>query len=133
MHQDLIGGGILKARSNTEFDSNNQPIEHICIYASGTFRAAELNYHSNEKKLLAIIRMIKKFSIYLTPVKFLVRTDNTNVTYFRRTKISGDNKQGRPVRWQNWLSRYDFNIQYLEGSNNIFADFLTREVSGNYA
>jgi hypothetical protein len=90
-------GGVLKAVNSEK--------ELICRYASGSFKDAEKNYHSNEKEYLAVIRVINKFSIYLTPVKFLVRTDNRNFTYFLRIKLQGDNKQGRLVRWQQWLSR----------------------------
>ncbi|KAJ9535106.1 LOW QUALITY PROTEIN: hypothetical protein OSB04_un001816 [Centaurea solstitialis] len=112
-------GGVLKAINSDQ--------ELICRYASGSFKDAEKNYHSNEKEYLAVIRVINKFSIYLTPVKFLVRTDNKNFTYFLRIKLQGDNKQGRLVRWQQWLSRYDFDVQHIEGTKNCLADFLTRE------
>ena len=101
--------------------------EEICKYTSGSFKQAEKNYHSNEKELLAVKNTISKFSIYLTPVKFLVRTDNKNFTYFLKTKISGDNKQGRLVRWQMWFSRYSFDIEHLEGSKNVLVDCLTRD------
>jgi hypothetical protein len=42
--------------------------ELICGYASGTFKTAEQNYHSNEKELLALINTIKRFQVYLIPV-----------------------------------------------------------------
>jgi len=78
-------GGVLKAKTTEK--------EEICKYTSGSFKQAERNYHSNEKELLAVKNTISKFSIYLTPVKFLVRTDNKNFTFFLKTKILGDNKQ----------------------------------------
>lgn len=112
-------GGVLKAVNSNQ--------ELICRYASGNFKNAEKNYHSNEKEYLAVIRVINKFSIYLTPVKFLIRTDNKNFTYFLRIKLQGDNKQGRLVRWQQWLSRYTFDVEHIEGVKNCLADFLTRE------
>ncbi|GJQ98434.1 Orf y [Tanacetum coccineum] len=63
-----IWGGILKAKT----PDNN---EKFCRYTSGSFKAAEKNYHSNEKELLAVKNVISKFS---------------------------DSKQGRLVRWQAW-------------------------------
>ncbi|XP_074325347.1 uncharacterized protein LOC141662740 [Apium graveolens] len=116
---DEYWGGVLKAVNSDK--------ELICRYASESFKDAEKNYHSNEKEYLAVIRVINKFSIYLTPVKFLVRTDNRNFTYFLRIKLQGDNKQGRLVRWQQWLSRYSFDVEHIEGVKNCLADFLTRE------
>ena len=116
-------GGVLKAVNSDQ--------ELICRYTSGSFKNAERNYHSNEKEYLAVIRVINKFSIYLTPIKFLVRTDNRNFTYFLRIKLAGDNKQGRLVRWQQWLSRYSFDVEHVEGTKNCLADFLTREFNTN--
>lgn len=114
-------GGILKAK--TKDDTN----ELICRYTSGSFKAAELNYHSNEKEILAIINVIKKFTGYLTPVEFLIRTDNKNFTHFLTINHKGDYKQGRLIRWQMWFSRYQFKVEHISGETNVFADFLTRE------
>ncbi|QED42829.1 enzymatic polyprotein [Silene caulimovirus A] len=116
---DRYWGGILKAVHDGK--------ELICRYCSGSFKAAELNYHSNEKEILAVLNVIKKFSIYLTPCRFLIRTDNKNFTYFVKLHHKGDQKQGRLVRWQMKLSHYDFDVEHLAGHKNIFADFLTRE------
>lgn len=117
---DEFWGGVLKAK-------NPKNEEQICRYTSGSFKAAEKNYHSNEKELLAVKRVITKFSVYLTPVNFLVRTDNKNFTYFLRTKIAGDNKLGRLIRWQEWFSRYTFTVEHLAGNKNVLADCLTRD------
>ncbi|KAG6776218.1 hypothetical protein POTOM_019724 [Populus tomentosa] len=57
---DKYWGGILKSQPE-------EGPELICGYASGTFKPAEQNYHSNEKELLALINTIKRFSVYLIP------------------------------------------------------------------
>nr|CAH68829.1 polyprotein [Carnation etched ring virus] len=117
-------GGILKAIHNSH--------EYICRYASGSFKAAERNYHSNEKELLAVFRVIYKFSIYLTPCRFLIRSDNKNFTHFVNINLKGDRKQGRLVRWQMWLSQYDFDVEHIAGTKNVFADFLQENTLTNY-
>jgi hypothetical protein len=117
---DKYWGGILKAQPE-------EGPELICGYASGTFKPAEQNYHSNEKELLALINTIKRFQVYLIPVPFVARTDNKNVFFFLNTNIHGSYKQGRLVRWQLWLSYYDITFEHVEGINNIFADTLSRE------
>nr|GEU71394.1 TPA: orf y [Tanacetum cinerariifolium] len=61
-----IWGGILKAKT-----PDND--EKIYKFTSGSFKAAEKNYHSNEKELLAVKNVISKFSAYLTPVTFLIQ------------------------------------------------------------
>lgn len=120
---DDYWGGMLKAVQIT----NDNPVELICRYASGSFKPAERNYHSNEKETLAVINTIKKFSIYLTPVKFLIRTDNTHFKHFVNLNYKGDSKLGRNVRWQAWLSHYAFDVEHIKGTDNHFADFLSRE------
>jgi hypothetical protein len=83
-------GGILKAKQMDD-------PELICGYASGTFKPAEKNYHSNEKEILALINNIKRFQVYLIPLQFIARTDNKNV-FFLNINIHGFYKQGRLVR-----------------------------------
>jgi len=63
-------GGVLKAKKN-----DNK--EHVCRYANGCFKPTEINYHSNEKELLALKTSFSKFHFFILPVKFLVRTNNT--------------------------------------------------------
>lgn len=112
---------VLKAKAT---ETNE---EKLCRYTSGTFQGAELNYHSNEKEYLAVMKGIKKFRIYLIEKEFLVRTDNKNFGYFLRTKISGDYKQGRLIRWQQWFNYYKFRVEHIAGTKNSLADALTRE------
>ena len=119
---DNYWGGILKAKQS-------DGLELICGYASGTFKPAEKNYHSNEKEILALINTIKRFQVFLIPVRFIARTDNKNVFYFLHTNIHGSYKQGRLVRWQLWLSYFDITFEHVAGTNNVFADFLSREFS----
>lgn len=90
-------GAVLKAKT-----PNGE--EKLCRYTSGTFQGPEINYHSNEKEYLAVKKGITKFRIYLISKEFLVRTDNKNFSYFLRTNISGDYKQGRLIRWQQWFN-----------------------------
>ena len=117
-------GAVLKARPKKSLD------EYLCKYTSGSFQAAELNYHSNEKETLAVKKAIKKFSIYVIHQEFIVRTDNTYFTYFLKTNIGGDYKQGRLIRWQQWFSHYKFRTEHIKGEKNSLADALTREFAG---
>jgi len=40
-------GGVLKAKKADDK-------EHVCRYANGSFKPAEIHYHSTEKELLAL-------------------------------------------------------------------------------
>ena len=42
--------------------------EHLCGYGSGSFKAAELNYPSSHKEILAVKKTINHFILFLKPV-----------------------------------------------------------------
>ena len=70
---------VLKRRKN---DS-----EELCRYTSGTFTPTEERYHIIEKEFLAVIKGLKKFSYFLLPKIFLLRTDNTQVKAFIKNNL----------------------------------------------
>ena len=57
-------------------------LNEICGYHSGTFSQTEENYNTMEKEILAIIRGIKKWRLFLLPKPFKVLTDNKVATTF---------------------------------------------------
>nr|WLW14337.1 MAG: RNase H protein [Endogenous cotton pararetrovirus] len=63
----------------------------------------------------------------LLPKEFVVRTDNKQFGPFIRNNITGDYKQGRLLRWQQWFNYYKFTIEHIRGEENYLADLLTRE------
>ena len=65
-------GGVLKAK-----EANDK--EHLCRYANGSFKPTKIDYHSNEKQLLAPKRSFAKFHFFILPVRFIVRTRNTDL------------------------------------------------------
>lgn len=117
---DNYWGAVLKSR-------NADKVERLCRYASGTFKDAEKKYHSNEKEILAVMRAIDKFRLFVASNEFLVRTDNQNVKSFRRVNVGQDYKQARLIRWQQWFSHYKFKVEYIKGEHNALADFLSRD------
>ena len=59
----------------------------ICHYTSGTFNNNHINYDINEKELLAIIKEINKFEVFLLPKPFIIEIDNTQVAGFIKKNI----------------------------------------------
>jgi len=53
----------------------------IAYYSSQTTSLAENKYHSFELEMLAIVKAIERFHIYLYGIEFLVFTDCNAVTY----------------------------------------------------
>ena len=56
----------------------------ICRYTSRTFNDNQINYDINEKELLAIIKWINIFEVFLLHKPFIIETDNTQVARFIR-------------------------------------------------
>ncbi|KAF7759859.1 hypothetical protein Agabi119p4_11554 [Agaricus bisporus var. burnettii] len=83
---------------------------------------AELNYPTHEQELLAIIRSLKKWRMDLLGNHFTVFTDHKTLLNFNNQK----DLSRRQARWMEFLSQYDYNIQYLPGHVNTAADALSR-------
>lgn len=121
-------GGVLKSRYPANHNSGDTS-EKLCGYASGTFQGAELRYHSNEKEILAVKKVIKRFKLFIASNHFIIRSDNKNFGFFLRAKVQDDYKQGRLIRWQQWFNYYKFTVEHIPGTHNSLADSLTRELA----
>ena len=97
-------------------------------YTSGTFNNNQINYVINEKELLAIIKGINKFEIFMLLKSFVIETYNTQVTGFIRNKTGRGIYVRRLCKWQTLLSYYNFKIVYIKDTDNYLAYFLSRNV-----
>jgi transposase InsO family protein len=84
----------------------------------------ELNYDIHDKELMAIVEAMRHWRVYLEGAKFPVQvyTDHKNLTYWTTTK----ELNRRQVRWAEVLTRYDFKITHVRGTENGRADALSR-------
>ena len=84
---------------------------------------AETRYHAGEQELLAVIKALEHWRCYLEGAEFTVITDHQpNVTLNDRAP---EKLSRRQVRWQQFLSRFDFQWQWKQGKANV-ADPLSR-------
>ena len=84
---------------------------------------AETRYHVGEQELLAVIKALEHWRCYLEGAEFTVITDHQpNVTLNDRAP---EKLRRRQVRWQQFLSRFDFQWQWKQGKANV-ADPLSR-------
>lgn len=100
---------------------------YICRYASGKFISAEMNYHSTHKELLAIIRGIEKFRLFLQEQEFIIRSDLKYFDKYLQTKHLNKVAHTRLIRWSLFLANFTYRTQYISGKDNNLADYLTRE------
>ena len=103
--------------------------ENVCGYGSGSIKAAELNYPSSHKEILAVKKSVQHFILFLKPVKFVIRIDLKIMPgIFKNENLMAENSS-RILKWFIWLSNFDYEIIYNPCYLNRLAHMLTRENS----
>ena len=96
---------------------------HPVAYASCGLKGGELKYHSSKLEFLALKwAMTEQFREYLQYHPFLVRTDNNPLTYV----MTMPNLDAIRHRWVAAMAGYNFEIEYVRGTDNKVADALSR-------
>lgn len=114
---DYVSAGVLSQYGE---DGILRPI----AFFSKKHSATECNYEIYDKELLAIIRCFEEWRPELEGSELPIRilTDHRNLEYFTTTKLLNR----RQARWSEFLSRFNFRIQYRPGKQGQKPDSLTR-------
>lgn len=107
----------------SQFDPVAGDIRPVAFHTR-TMINAELNYDIYDKELLAIVEGFKEWRAYLEGSQHTIQvySDHNNLQYFTTTK----QLSRRQARWSEYLSGFDFNIQYRAGRLGAKPDALTR-------
>jgi len=97
---------------------------HPVAFHSRTFTAAELNYDTHDKELLAIFEAFKIWQHYLEGLAYLIDvvTYHKNLEYFSTIKILTQ----KQVRWSEYLSQFNLVIRFRPSHLSTKPDALTR-------
>ncbi|KAF8752038.1 hypothetical protein RHS01_07732 [Rhizoctonia solani] len=110
-------GAILSQRGS---DNRLHPV----AYMSKSFSGAEANYNTHDKELLAIIKALEEWRIFLeaTDKPVQVFTDHRNLEYWMQARTFNR----RHARWRVFLSDFNFEIHYRPGKQSGKPDALSR-------
>ena len=110
-------GAILLQRDNTG-------VLHPCTYLSQALVGAEQNYQVYDLELLAVIRTLKAWRLYLiSPTEPTVfYTDHQNITYF----CLPQDLTARQMRWHSILQEYPIRFMHISGHKNGAPDLLSQ-------
>ncbi|QRW24438.1 Retrotransposable element Tf2 protein [Rhizoctonia solani] len=110
-------GAILSQRAE---DNRLHPV----AYMSKSFSGAEANYDTHNKELLAIIKALEEWRIFLeaTDKPIQVFTDHRNLEYWMQARTFNR----RHARWRIFLSDFNFEIHYQPGKQSGKPDALSR-------
>ena len=97
-------------------------VERVVAYGSRSLSAAEKNYCTTRKELLAIVWFMEHFRHYLLGGEFLVRTDHGALRWL----LSFKEPEGQIARWLERLQVFNFVIAHRPGTQHGNADGLSR-------
>ncbi|KAK1693598.1 hypothetical protein QYE76_010295 [Lolium multiflorum] len=111
---DFAVGAVLGQRVDKKLN--------VIHYASKTLDAAQRNYATTEKELLAVVFACDKFRSYIVDSKVTIHTDHAAIRYLMQNKDA----KPRLIRWVLLLQEFDLHIVDRKGADNPVADNLSR-------
>ncbi|KAF8694387.1 hypothetical protein RHS03_08195, partial [Rhizoctonia solani] len=118
----LITDASLTGASGVLSQGKRWKESNVIQFWSGKFDSAQQNYPVHDREALAIIMSLKKFEHLLQGVRFEILTDHRALEHL----VTQKKLSGRQVRWLDTLSRFHYKIKYIEGTENVLADALSR-------
>lgn len=105
-------------------------------FLGSEFKKLQVVWTTYEKEAFAIFQAFKKLDyLFLNGKKTRVFTDHRNFLFvFSPLTLEpslGKHVVAKVLRWEIYLSAFDFAIEHIEGVKNVFADILTRWARGH--
>ena len=86
-----------------------------------------MNYSTIKKEILSIVLCISKFQSDLLSQNFLIRINCKSAKHVLEKDVQNIASKQSFARWQAILSVFNFDIEFIEGTQNSIPDFLTCE------
>lgn len=88
----------------------------------------KMQWSTTEKELIAIVYAITKFRAFLIGVNFELVTDHKGLTFLSSTMFQSAGLK----RWSLLRQQYNFSVTHCKGTDNVAADFLSRNLEGRF-
>ena len=109
-----LGAVLLQRHDDTLF-----PVAYI----SKKLLPRERNFATVERECLAVVWAVQRFQVYLYGREFILQTDHGSLSYLHGAKFNNP----RLMRWALILQPYRYRVEVIKGSDNIGADYLSRQ------
>lgn len=124
---DLTKPFVLRTdASNTSLGAvllqSDDEVLHPVAYASRNLLPRETRYSTIERECLALLWAVQKFHIYLYGKQFIIQSDHQPLQYLQTAK----HVNNRVLRWSLALQEYSFTVEYIKGTDNVGADYMSR-------
>ncbi|XP_048136592.1 uncharacterized protein LOC125315480 [Rhodamnia argentea] len=96
---------------------------HPVAFESRKLDDTERRYTVQEKEMTTVVHCLRTWRHYLPGSRFVVRTDNVATSYFRTQKKLSPKR----ARWQDFLAKFDYVLEYKPGKANSVADAPSRK------
>jgi hypothetical protein len=96
-------------------------------FMSRKFTDTQRHYHVFVKEMIAILEALLKWEDKLIGYRSHVVTDHQALEFFK----TQDQLSSHQTCWMEYLSRFDFDIQYIRGKLNKVADCLSHYYESN--
>jgi len=112
---DIASAGILS-------QPGSDRLLHPLAFFSKKHTPAECNYDIYDKELVAVVPGFKEWRAYLVGGPVTGRADHQNLRYFTTKRLLNQ----RQARWSDFLSQFNYTIEFVPGKAHGKADALTR-------
>ena len=106
----------------------NDMVRPISFY-SKKLSSTELNYATIDREALAIYYTLDQARTWLLGFRIYLWSDHKPLQYIFRSSTSNQ----RLIRWKLFIMEFNPTIQYIKGSENVVADWLSRHGSSRGA